>query len=328
MAGEDELGRVVVTGAAPLDELGRRALEHGATVLAVELLKERTTQEVQWRLGGELLAELLERSLPVDRRLAARAARFGIDATRGHRIAVYEAVEGEIDQRAMQMAAANALLPGNRALLVTSLGPGRVVLAIPDALEGQLEQVLQALFSAVRGCAVGLSRSTVDLPKGLREALACARFAALSGRVDAVVRADDLGAMRFLFALDDPAPLQDYVDEQLEPLLADPRAHDGQLVETLRAFLESDGRHAPIAERCHIHKSTVKYRLARIAEILGRPLSEPDVRFELRLAVALGDVLSALALAPTLEARATSRADHATPSASSRRDEAGGRATA
>src|SRR4051812_977001 len=35
----------------------------------------------------------------------------------------------------------------------------------------------------------------------------------------------------------------------------------------------------------------------------GRSLPDPDVRFELRLAVALADVLSALAFAPALENR-------------------------
>ncbi|TCO60817.1 PucR family transcriptional regulator [Actinocrispum wychmicini] len=140
-----------------------------------------------------------------------------------------------------------------------------------------------------------MSRLTVDLRRRLREALACARFALLSGRVDATVRADELGAMRFLVALDDPAPLHDYVAEQLGALLG---RNGADLFETLRAFLETDGHHATIAERCHVQKSTVKYRLARIAEILHRPLSDPEVRFELHLAVALSDVLTVLAFTP------------------------------
>jgi DNA-binding PucR family transcriptional regulator/putative methionine-R-sulfoxide reductase with GAF domain len=304
-AGEDELGRILVPGPAALDELGRRALEHGATVLAVELLKERTAQEVEWRLGGELLAELLERTEPIDRRLAARAHRFGIDTEGVHRIAVLEASAGDLDERAVRLAAAPAIVPGTRAVLLTSLGPGRLVLALPEALEDRLDSVLQPILAAAGDSALGLSRPTANLRRGLREALACARFAALSGRTDAVILADDVGAMRFLFALDDPLPIQDYVDEQLGTLLSHARTHDTGLVETLRAFLESDGRHAAIAERCHIHPSTVKYRLRRIGEVLGRPLQDPEVRFELRLAVALGDVLSALSFAPALEDRAS-----------------------
>jgi GAF domain-containing protein/sugar diacid utilization regulator len=308
LAGDDELGRVSVLGGEPLDELGLRALEHGTTVLAVELLKERTAQEVEWRLGGELFDELLARSGPIDRRLAARASRFGIDPGASHRVAVLEATEGEIDQRAIRLAAGQTVVPSRSAILLTAMGPGRVVLAIPQAFEDVLESLLARLMAVTGpqpGHAVGLSRLTTNLPRGLREALACARFASMSGQVDTIVRADDLGAMRFLFAVDDPMPLLEYVDEQLGPLLHREGRDDMQLVATLRAFLEADGHHATIAERCHIHKSTVKYRLARIAEVLGRPLSDPEVRFELRLAVAIADVLCALALAPPLEERAT-----------------------
>jgi len=307
LAGDEELGRLTVTGGAPLDELALRALEHGATVLAVELLKERTAQEIEWRLGGELFDELLARSGPIDRRLAARAARLGIDTGAQHRIAVLEAAVGEIDERAVRLAAGQTVSPGRRAILLTSMGPARLVLAIPEAFEELLDTVLHRLAEAAAArsvVALGLSRLTTDLPRGLREALACARFASMSGEDEAVVRADDLGAMRFLFALENPAPLQEYVDEQLGPLLQRAGRDDMQLVATLRAFLEADGHHGTIAARCHIHKSTVKYRLARIAEVLRRPLSDPEVRFELRLAVALADVLCALALAPALEERA------------------------
>jgi sugar diacid utilization regulator len=307
LAGEDELGQVIVVGQEPLDELALRALEHGVTVLAVELLRERTAQEIEWRLGGELFDELLARSGPIDRRLAARAARLGIDTGAPHRIAVLEAAEGEIDERAVRLAAGQTVNPGRRAILLTAMGPGRLVLAIPDAFEDQLGPVLRRLTAAANRhapVALGLSRLTTDLPRGLREGLACARFASMSGDPQAIVRADDMGAMRFLFALEDPAPLQEYVDEQLGALLHRAGRDDMQLVVTLRAFLEADGHHGTIAERCHIHKSTVKYRLARIAEVLGRSLSDPEVRFELRLAVALADVLCALALAPSLEERA------------------------
>jgi sugar diacid utilization regulator len=307
LAGEDELGQVIVVGEEPLDELALRALEHGVTVLAVELLRERTAQEIEWRLGGELFDELLARSGPIDRRLAARAARLGIDTGAPHRIAVLEAAEGEIDERAVRLAAGQTVNPGRRAILLTAMGPGRLVLAIPDAFEDQLGPVLRRLTTAANShapVALGLSRLTTDLPSGLREGLACARFASMSGDPEAIVRADDMGAMRFLFALEDPAPLQEYVDEQLGALLHRAGRDDMQLVVTLRAFLEADGHHGTIAERCHIHKSTVKYRLARIAEVLGRSLSDPEVRFELRLAVALADVLCALALAPSLEERA------------------------
>jgi DNA-binding PucR family transcriptional regulator/putative methionine-R-sulfoxide reductase with GAF domain len=299
VAADEELGTIAVAGDS-LDALGIRALEHGATVLAVELLKERSRRDVEWRLGGELLHELLERSEPVDRRLAARAARLGIDLKVAHRVVVVESNTSEIDQRAVRNVIAAVLGPHARGALLSSFGPQRLVVVAPSGVGGELpEEALTSMAevaTADRSCVVGVSRLCVDLPSGLREALGCAKFALFSGRSSAVVRADDLGAMRFLFAIEDPRPLHEYVNEQLGALYEHEGSHGSQLVSTLRAYLEADGHHATIAEKCHIHKSTVKYRLGRLRDVLGRSLGDPDVRFELRLAFALADTLEAIGL--------------------------------
>nr|WP_170949071.1 helix-turn-helix domain-containing protein [Rhodococcus sp. 06-621-2] len=297
-AGADQLGWVLVHGADELSELQQRALEHGVTVLALELMKEQTTFEVEWRLGGELLEQILDRSSPVDQRLTARAARFGLDLARPHRIVALESHESDFDVHEVRRAAASAFLPHRTPPLLTKVSAGRVVLVLPEPLEERVDDVVRAVASAVGSCSLGVSRRTTDPRRGVREAVACARFGALSGGRRPVIRADDLGAMRFLFALDDPTPLHDYVEEQLGALRSHEEAHGGALFETLRAFLEADGHHPSIAEACLIHKSTVKYRIGRLNEVLNRPLSEPEVRFELRLAVALADVLKALGLEP------------------------------
>jgi DNA-binding PucR family transcriptional regulator len=66
------------------------------------------------------------------------------------------------------------------------------------------------------------------------------------------------------------------------------------LTETLRAFLDLGGNHVAIAQRCHIHVSTVKYRINRIAEILGREPADPQVRFDLILAFKVAELFGTL----------------------------------
>ncbi|WP_165960410.1 hypothetical protein [Actinocrispum wychmicini] len=121
----------------------------------MELSKERTAQDVEWRLGGELLEELLKRSEPMDRRLAARAARFDVDVHQPHRVAVFETGNDDVDVRAMRVASARVLADQPRAVLVTALPPGRVVLAVPRSMDGSVESLLRALSVAGGGCAVG-----------------------------------------------------------------------------------------------------------------------------------------------------------------------------
>src|SRR6202165_2189766 len=80
-AGSDVLGMLAVSvDEKTVDSAGRRrALEHGATVLALELSKERAAAEVERRLRGDLVEEVLAGGLEADEaeRVARQAERLG-----------------------------------------------------------------------------------------------------------------------------------------------------------------------------------------------------------------------------------------------------------
>lgn len=58
-----------------------------------------------------------------------------------------------------------------------------------------------------------------------------------------------------------------------------------RLIETLLAWLKYNGNVAQIAESLHVHNQTVRYRLARLRELIGDALDDPDARFELEYAL-------------------------------------------
>ncbi len=304
LAGETELGTLGVEGADPLSELDRRALEQGTTVIAVELLRQRARQEVEWRLGGELLGALISTSGPVEGRLATRAARFGLDLRQPHVALVLEFPADEPLDLSVVQDVVGRLSPHDDAhhgaVLVAATGVDHITLAIPERRSALAAQVLARLDDTTGPTGArfiaGISRPLRDLGAAHREAMACVRLARLSGVPGKVISATDLGAMRFLFAVDDPAPLRDYVTEQLGTLREHEAGRDAPLFGTLRAYLESSGHHPSIAAACHIHASTVKYRISRLEAVLGRRLSDPQVRFELQLAIALYDFLWAAGL--------------------------------
>jgi DNA-binding PucR family transcriptional regulator len=86
------------------------------------------------------------------------------------------------------------------------------------------------------------------------------------------------------------------VTEVLGPLADYDRGRKASMLETVRVFLDSGGHHATTAKRCHIHASTLKYRLARISEILDCSLADPATRFDLSLAFAVRDLLATLGI--------------------------------
>jgi DNA-binding PucR family transcriptional regulator len=76
--------------------------------------------------------------------------------------------------------------------------------------------------------------------------------------------------------------LRSWVHRTLGDLAADDDA-TGRLRETVRTLLECGGSYVDTAERLHIHRNTVRYRLQRAEEVRGRPLSSDRIDLEVAL---------------------------------------------
>ncbi|HEY2054989.1 MAG TPA: helix-turn-helix domain-containing protein [Solirubrobacterales bacterium] len=64
----------------------------------------------------------------------------------------------------------------------------------------------------------------------------------------------------------------------------------GRMRETALAHLRHDGNAVAMAAEMHVHPQTARYRIARLRELLGDELDDPDARFELELALRAGPV--------------------------------------
>jgi purine catabolism regulator len=61
------------------------------------------------------------------------------------------------------------------------------------------------------------------------------------------------------------------------------------LRQTLQTYLNCQGDIAETARALYIHRNTVKYRIARLNELLDTSLSNPDYSLQLRLALLLSE---------------------------------------
>ncbi|MGA2469421.1 MAG: helix-turn-helix domain-containing protein [Solirubrobacteraceae bacterium] len=251
--------------------LGLRELERGAIVLVVHARAQAPAQE-GWRTRLRLLA--------------ARGAR-GVVST-----AVAMLSEREIT------------------------GGKEVVMLLPGADEAAgrraAESVLRDLQAGLSGFSfvVGRSRPAEDpqvIARAADEALLAANVA--EGDSDAhILGFEETGAYRLLLSTmsENPAELQRFFAETVEPLLAYDEQYETDLVSTVAAFLDADGNVAATAQRLFTHRHTIRYRLERVRELCGLDVGSSDGREKLSLGLKAMRVLGIVsASGPASEPGAT-----------------------
>jgi DNA-binding PucR family transcriptional regulator len=271
------------------------ALEHGATVLGMELARLRSLAETELRLRRDLVEELLTGI--DDERALARAEALGYDLRRPHRVAVVErGTDRPDDDDAFLHAVRRAT--GDRDTGSLVVARGAVVVMVSQAAsdwEGLRAAVL-AQLSASR-CRIGVGGSCdhpADLPRSYREAQLALRVQRSSGGPDQATVFDRLGVYRLLAYVGEEEGVERFVREWLGTLLDYDESRRGDLVATISRYLECGGSYDATAAVLGVHRSTLKYRLQRIREISGHDLSDPNTCFNLQLASRARTTLAAM----------------------------------
>jgi DNA-binding PucR family transcriptional regulator len=295
MAGAASLGTLHALGPLSVSSADRQVLERGATIIALELVKRRAALDVEWRLRGDLLEEILHADGPLSAAVVSRAERFGVDLTRPRVVVLLEPLEATRSAVLHDVVRHSFDCREPSADLLVGRSGAHVVLAIAadgeEPAAGRAGRLHDRAARAGVPARAGTSAPNVDLRVGFRQASAALRFAHASEAAFLVDYAT-LGPMRFVLDAPDVGELRRLVVEELGPLADyDRREGTGQLMETLRAYVDTGGHHRETAERCHVHANTLKYRLDRIAALLACSPADPERRFRLKLAFELRDVL-------------------------------------
>ncbi|MGH8826908.1 MAG: PucR family transcriptional regulator [Jiangellaceae bacterium] len=247
-----------------------------AAVSLLSLAHERpaATADVEHRVRGHALG-LLAAGDPhgATAVLAALDIRWPSD---------HEFIAMSVDGDPLVLAELQDLDALSRAGLLIGPHKGRLLglLPVDDRVSALVEKHIAPLVAAV---GLARPRSWVQLPSGFAEADAARRFAARSGV--RVVNHHDLAAMG-LSGLVDPAEAGRFAERVLEPLRG--YLDSGgkvDLIASLRSYLAHHGQWQPAAEELGIHRHTLRYRIGRVEDLLGRSLSLPQTRMDLWFAL-------------------------------------------
>jgi hypothetical protein len=223
--------------------------------------------------------------------------------------------EPPADAAAVEAAAAEAgwSLPRSLAVLVISgrasqpprLPPDAIVDAVGELVcvvmpdpDGPARRAALASVIAAARVRAGLGTSVHYTDAAVSFARARAALALAEHDGELVVARERAGEL----LLDaDPMLAREFAADALVPLRGLTAASRARMFETLAAWLDEQGRLALVAQRLGVHPQTARYRLARLRELFGDALDDPEQRFWLALALRV----DAHHDAPTTGARAS-----------------------
>jgi hypothetical protein len=249
---------------AYIDELAADSVDgYAEAQREVTDLRRRRRQELATLLLSVPAAE------PADLAAAARAAGWELPRS----AAALACAERDL------AALARALPPD--ALASGRDGLGCVLVPDPDG-PGRVEQLERA--AATAPFALGPAGELAALPGSWALAAAANRAVAVGAlAADRLVRADEHLAALLLFEGRDLVAR--IAARRLAPLEGLTEKARLRLRETALAYVRHDGNAVAMAAELHVHAQTARHRIARLRELFGAQLDDPDARFELELAL-------------------------------------------
>lgn len=276
----------IIADDRPLNELDRVAIESGATIAALILLHQEAVQVAEASLKGGLLSQLIQRDVAHEAVLADQSLRYGLDLTADYRMLVLEAGERSSQKHLALYRRMNRLIETRDWAAVVGQFAGQIVVLVQAGadLESVLAAILEQGGSGVRVGVSGLRHGVGQAAVAYQQCLDALHITQRMGYAERVARFDDLGYLNALYQAGTRSLDANPYAPRLRRLLKEQQA---DLFHTLEVYVDAGGNGVATADRLMIHRSTLNYRLARIAEICEVDLGDPLTRTNLQVALKL-----------------------------------------
>ncbi|GAC1640230.1 MAG: PucR family transcriptional regulator [Herpetosiphon sp.] len=282
------LGGLALAGNT-LDGWDITALEQGVAALALEVAKEQAVKAAESRVRGDLLRTILSGAPANAASLQSQAAEMGFDLQQPHVAVVCEPVEGTVEILFDQ---AQRLCKRRHVAAPLMSRDDGVVIFCPMQ-DAQLARSVVSELHNLAPLTAGISNVVTGLPNWPHAVDEAEQALALGRQLfgaNTITPFSELGVYRLLLAQQDQPELWRFYHETLGALVEHDR-DDGELVSTLEGYFAELGNVSRAAERLHIHRNTLIYRLQRISEIIGIDWKHAEDQLALQLALKAHRVL-------------------------------------
>lgn len=160
----------------------------------------------------------------------------------------------------------------------------RIVVIASETLD--LSPLAKATWSRGKPAIAGVSGlvQSAGLARAAKDAAEALTYALETGLAIGLHFAEHLYLERLLLRLVDDGTLQDVVEHELGPIFDLPPAARTALLSTLEAYFACNGNKTEIAQNLGVDRRTVRQRVERINDLVGKRFGHPDKQLSLRLA--------------------------------------------
>jgi len=303
----------VTSTIASLDSVQMLLLENVGSMVTIELLKEREVVAQEQKVTGQFLEALLNSAYLDETNMHRWASYIGFDVTKpscvfvlgmdvGNTLRSDPAVSESSIQR-LKVASLQRLKYHFRRyagpILFMESSMSIIALATVEG-EEQLRSCRTCLEHTVAALRDEYSRDDFVAGIGrvkhaIEKATASYKEAkhALNTAVKLGLLVCDfatLGASVLLMEVPDSETVRDFQAEHLSRIADFDRSYHAALMETLNAYFAAGHNIRRTAEILKIHKNSVIYRIAKVEELLGTSLKDPQVAFNLQLSLKLNEL--------------------------------------
>ncbi len=312
---------VVTEAAESLDVMDYIAIESAVSALQYELSRRYAVLELEKKYQNDILHNILNGETPSIGEMTKNVSLLGMSFG-----GVYRAVVFSMEYRKgkepkdinLKVNDVNVLKEGVRrvfpkAVILNDLDKVIVVEAEEEgAQECMFRTFMQSAMEKMQGFVqeqkknfeikAGVGKKAdgvVNLKHSYREASDALGFLDIAGDVfgkaaSNVLMFSDMGILKLLSGLKTKEELQEYIPETLQKLYSDKKSQKGDLLLTLRTYLDYNQNLMKTAQELHVHYKTVAYRIEKIVDITGMRFDDAREMLSVRIGIIVCKILDKL----------------------------------
>ena len=318
-AGSEILGYIVVWGSENLSDIDKIAVKHGATVSALEQLKNRAVEETKHRLRDDFFDDLLAGKIESHSVVTNLGAIHGLDVSKQYVCMVVwvenyaklnlEKLQDEreslrranrrivkvVDRVSLDLFRNTvSVIRGNRVIIFLTVDDDMVNSIRKSGKEFALllhREINKEIPDLTVFIGIGkFRRHFPDIHESYHEALQAIDMIERVGE-KAVAHFEDYWVYNLLGSLSDDGPLDELYANTTKRIEEYDEAKGTDLLPTLETYLACGKNVTEAAKTLFIHRNTLTYRLNKIQELLEVDLGNPEEVLEIQLGLKVGKYL-------------------------------------